>query len=430
MTQADDNKSREQLQGEVEALRQKLAQFEQAAAQQSRVEDALWQSEQRYITLVEQAPMGVQVFEMDGTLLQVNSTWERMWGVSAEHVVKIHNALHDPQIKASPIYADIQRVFNGENVQIPDTLYDPAASGMPGKRRWVRTHSYHLRDRDEKPTHVVLVSEDITARKAVEEELSDHRERLEQLVAGRTQELEVANKQLRDLGRVKDEFISNVSHELRTPIASLLTYLRLLAENPDAAQTYLETMTRETQRLKRIIEDLLRLSRLDQHQAEVELAPVDLNVLVTEYVHDRSPLASEKNLKLALKLEDGLPYVSADRELLGQALSNLLTNALNYTPEGGNVTVETARKKLNGVQWAGFSVRDDGPGIDSAEQPRLFERFFRGKVARASGTSGTGLGLAIVNEIANVLNARVTIESSGVPGEGSLFAVWLPLVDE
>jgi signal transduction histidine kinase len=112
--------------------------------------------------------------------------------------------------------------------------------------------------------------------------------------------------------------------------------------------------------------------------------------------------------------------------MAGQVLSAILTNALNYTPAGGCVTVSTLIEENQGRMWSGFAVNDTGPGISVDDQERLFERFFRGKIGRASTSPGTGLGLSIAREIISRHGGRIEVNSAGLPGQGSTFTVWLP----
>jgi signal transduction histidine kinase len=121
--------------------------------------------------------------------------------------------------------------------------------------------------------------------------------------------------------------------------------------------------------------------------------------------------------------------VRADAGLLEQVLSILLTNAINYTPEGGKVVVQTVYAADDGTPRAGLAVCDDGYGIPLEEQPRLFERFFRGQIARETGAPGTGLGLAIAKEIVERHGGELCMQSTGVPGEGAVFTMWLPVGD-
>lgn len=252
-----------------------------------------------------------------------------------------------------------------------------------------------------------------------------HTDELEQRVAERTAELEAAYRHLQVLARVKDEFVSNVSHELKTPITNLKLRQYLLAAQPGQVDVHLPVLRRETERLEVIIENLLFLSRLDQGRVRLRLVAVDLNALAGQYASDRQTLAASHELTLRVDLRPGLPTVRADSGLLGEALSVLLTNALNYTPGGGTVTIHTCLDAAAGQ--VGFGVSDDGPGIPPEEHPSLFKRFFRGTAGLESGMSGTGLGLAIVQEIVERHQGHVEVVSSGVPGEGATFTIWLPL---
>lgn len=230
---------------------------------------------------------------------------------------------------------------------------------------------------------------------------------------------------LKEVERMQDLFVSNVTHELRTPITSIRLYHGLLTSNPAKRDVYMDRLARETDRLERIINDLLYLSRLDQGQIVVQPTPTNLNTLAEQYVTDRAPLAASRSLTLTLENQPNLPLVLADEGLLGQALSILLTNALHYTPPGGRVTVTTQTRLTEGQMWVGLGVSDTGPGIAPEEQPRLFERFFRGKAGRESGTAGTGLGLALLSEIVQRHQGEVEVISDGVPGLGAAFTVWL-----
>ncbi len=234
---------------------------------------------------------------------------------------------------------------------------------------------------------------------------------------------------LKEAQRVRDDFVSNVSHELRTPITSIKLHQELLERNPAKQAVYMERLRRETDRLARIIEDLLMLSRLDQQQMVLAQEPVDLNALASHYGIDRTPLAEERQLSLSVTLEDNLPPARGDLGLLGQVLSALLTNSFSYTPAGGQVTVRTHSRQEDGQVWVGFSVSDTGPGISADEQAQLFKRFFRGKSGHNTGAPGTGLGLAIAHEIIERHHGRIEVYSPGVPGQGATFSIWLPAAE-
>jgi len=231
----------------------------------------------------------------------------------------------------------------------------------------------------------------------------------------------------KEIERMKDAFVSNVTHELRTPITTLKMHHGLLKMDPGALGMSLPVLQRETERLNNTVEDLLRLSRLDQGRVTLDLATVDLNALASQHVADRQPLAEGKGLALTFAGQKDLPGVQADAGLLSQVLSILLTNALNYTASGGSVAISTEAREADGRRWAAFSVSDTGPGIPPEEQRQVFERFVRGKVGRESGVPGTGLGLALAWEIVERHRGRIELASEGIPGKGATFTVWLPL---
>ncbi len=255
-----------------------------------------------------------------------------------------------------------------------------------------------------------------------------HAERLQETIAQRTAELQEALKRARDADRVKSEFVSNVSHELRTPLTNLKLYLSLLTRGvPEKRQTYLDTLQREADRLQSLIEALLDISRLDLGKTQVDLQPTDLNVLVGTLIADRVALAAERGLSLDVEPAARLPLVLADVRLIEQVLSNLLTNAINYTPPGGTILLRTAAAEDDGRTWATVSVRDTGPGISAKDRKNLFERFYRGEAGRGGEAPGTGLGLAICKEILDRHKGHINFESE--PGKGSTFTVWLSATD-
>jgi signal transduction histidine kinase len=253
-----------------------------------------------------------------------------------------------------------------------------------------------------------------------------HAMELEERVEERTAELAEANRHLRALSQMKDEFVANVSHELRTPISSLKLYGSLLDMPSEKQSEYLQSMKREVTRLEHIIESLLRLSSFDQDQIAINLSPVDLNELAKLLSMDRAVLAESRDLSLSFEGCSDLPMTIADQELITEALSILLTNALNYTPAGGKIVIQVDACVEDDQNWQRIHVIDSGHGIPEQEASQLFQRFFRGKVGRESGFSGTGLGLAIVKEIVKRNGGKVEAKNEGLGKKGAMFSIWLP----
>ncbi|MCJ7701738.1 MAG: GAF domain-containing protein, partial [Anaerolineales bacterium] len=229
----------------------------------------------------------------------------------------------------------------------------------------------------------------------------------------------------RELDQLKTQFISDVSHELRTPLTNLTLYLGFL-ENDQVyinQRTYLDILKRETTRLTHLIEDLLAFSRIQVSKIGGEIQPVRINQIVDQLVIDRAFLAAQKDIRLASKSLSDLPLAMADANWLSQSLSNLLTNAINYTPPGGKVSLQTKVKARNQQNWIVIEVIDNGVGIDPDEAPYIFDRFYRGSASNKTGAVGTGLGLAISNELVKRMGGEISFEST--LDEGSIFSIYL-----
>jgi PAS domain S-box-containing protein len=264
-------------------------------------------------------------------------------------------------------------------------------------------------------------------RTRLNEKLVSHAAALEVRVKERTSELQSALQKAQEADRLKSEFIANVNHELRTPLTNLVLYYQMLRAQPNTkTEERLDVIGRELQRLRSLIEDLLNLSRLDLGQVTLHPVPSDLNALVRTLVNDRRSLAEERGLDLMVDLKPDLGMIWLDEATIVQVVSNLLTNALNYTPRGGKVTVTTLVDEDDDGTWAGFRVRDNGRGIDNEDMPHLFDRFYRGKAGHQSGAPGTGLGLAIVKQVVEHHKGRIDVENA-IGESGAVFTVWLPI---
>jgi signal transduction histidine kinase len=266
-------------------------------------------------------------------------------------------------------------------------------------------------------------------RTLLHEQTERHAAELETRVKERTAELQAALQKAQEGDRLKTEFIANVNHELRTPLTNLVLYYQMLRAQPTVrTEERLDVIGRELQRLRVLIEGLLDLSRLDQGQVSFRMLPGNLNKLVRSLVEDRRSLADERSLTLLTDLSPRLPPVSMDEILVSQAISNLLNNALRYTPPGGEVRVRTTLVRRRGEERVGLSVQDNGAGIDVDDLPHLFDRFYRGKAGQLSGTPGTGLGLAIVRQVVERHHGQIDVDPGGKPGVGATFTIWLPVI--
>ncbi|MFH1462914.1 MAG: ATP-binding protein [Pseudomonadota bacterium] len=228
---------------------------------------------------------------------------------------------------------------------------------------------------------------------------------------------------LRRLEKVRRDFVANVSHELRTPVsviqANTETLLGGALAEPDEARAFLEAIQRNTERMGRLVSDLLDLSRIEAGQVEVQLEATDLGALVERVLAALRPLASQRETRLASLVQEGTS-VRADPRHLEHALTNLLDNAVRYSPPGSTVQVR-ARQEGPRIR---LEVVDDGPGIEPQHLPRIFERFYRVDKGRSRAEGGTGLGLAIVKHLVGLMGGRVGAEAAAP--QGSVFWIELP----
>ncbi len=244
----------------------------------------------------------------------------------------------------------------------------------------------------------------------------------------RTAQLAAQNEQLLELDRLKDEFVATASHELRTPLTSLSGYLEMSldpAEGPlsPTREGHLRIVQRNADRLTALVDQLLFLARADSHPLELDRQPVDLGELLNEAAETVGPAANAKNVALRIE-EASPPEVLADRPQLLRVVDNLVANAVKFTPEDGSVLLTARRKGDTAV----LEVTDTGPGIPPAEQPELFNRFYRGTNAIEKAIPGSGLGLAISQVIAEAHGGTIELEST--PGTGSTFRLSLPLAQD
>jgi signal transduction histidine kinase/DNA-binding NarL/FixJ family response regulator len=258
------------------------------------------------------------------------------------------------------------------------------------------------------------------------ESLQDHAAQLEATVAQRTAELQVALERAQAADRAKSQFLTSAGHELRTPLASTRLYLDLLKRAGEEKRSdYLENLNHEVERLQTLIEAILDLSRLDLGEVQSNMQSIDVNSLVDNVAAEQQGLFAAKALQLHVETTRALPPVSVAPQLLQRVLVNLLTNAINYTPAGGEVWLRTDMEDKDGQAWVIIRVQDTGLGIPEDELPHVFGRFYRGYASQVTNLPGIGLGLAISREIVKLHQGRMTVE--GQVDQGSTFTIWLPV---
>jgi len=239
------------------------------------------------------------------------------------------------------------------------------------------------------------------------------------------EQLQREHAELERVERVRKDFVINVSHELRTPLASIQGYTETLIDgainDPDNNMRFLGIIRHNAERLARITEDLLTLSRIEQKRQKFEFEPSMVNVLLTDAMELITPIAQKRNIAVHLSPAPKEAEVWCDHEAVSQILSNLLDNAIKYTPPGGQITLGATTQGRSVEVY----VRDSGIGIPPEELPRLFERFYRVDKARSRELGGTGLGLSIVKHLVAAHGGSARVESQ--LNLGSTFYFTLPM---
>jgi two-component system, OmpR family, phosphate regulon sensor histidine kinase PhoR len=232
---------------------------------------------------------------------------------------------------------------------------------------------------------------------------------------------------LRKLERIRRDFVANVSHEFRTPLTAIQGFAETLIagaiDDPQNRERFLGIILEHARRLARLTEDLLKLSQMDAEKLELEIRPLSVAQLVEACFETAERRAKAKGLTLLLSLPSQLPDVAADGRRIQEVLQNLLDNATQYTLPGGNIVLSAEARNDDVV----FTVADTGIGIPQADQPRIFERFYRVDVARSREAGGTGLGLSIARHLVEVHGGKIWVESE--LGVGSKFNFSIPIFD-
>ena len=230
------------------------------------------------------------------------------------------------------------------------------------------------------------------------------------------------------------DFVANASHELRTPLTAIGGFIETVRapgparDDPAQREKFLEVVSRQVERMSRLVDDLLSLSRIELEENNPPTESQDLSGIIDEAVVTLADLAERNGNRIETYLPDALPPVLGVRDELLQVFINLLGNAIKYGGPDRPIIVREAEEKPGHAGWISIMVEDNGPGIDSEEIPRLTERFYRVNKHDSIKRGGTGLGLAIVKHILNRHRALLDIESA--PGKGARFILRLPPVQE
>ncbi|MFO0774477.1 MAG: ATP-binding protein [Nitrospiraceae bacterium] len=349
---------------------------------------------------------GVMVLDPDGRVLQINPALERMFAL---HAQPSRNRRYTELIRHEALTTVIEGVLASRTstqteIQVP-----------PGPRT-LRVEASVAGGSRPQEACAVLVVHDMT--------------------------------DIRRLESVRKDFVANVSHELRTPLTSIRGYVEALQDggkdDPEMTNQFLGIIATQGERLNLILDDLLQLSRIESGQMTFRRDPVDVRTVLARSVAIVQPLADKKQHRLVMRTCETLPLILGDEDRLVQVVTNLLDNAIKYTPDGGTVSAEvllsagharapvtpgSAPRPHSGdsagsAEAVDIVVTDTGFGIPEADRPRVFERFYRVDKARSRELGGTGLGLAIVKHLVEQHGGQVWVE--GNQPKGSRFIVRIP----
>jgi len=346
--------------------------------------DKVITGKQRLETILNHMASGVIVIDSNGLIININPQAERIFGINEQNAVgrPYHRIIRDFNL-----LENIDQIMNKQSHSA--TSYEFSISSP--KKHMFKAYAAPVIYKD-KIQQIVIVFHDITT--------------------------------LRQLEKMKTDFIANASHELRTPVASIKGFAETLMngalEDRETAQKFINIINKEAERLGILINDLLDLSQLETKN-EINKTPTDIKELIIESAGYLESQAQEKGVTVSAELTEQIPVIFANKDMLKRAFLNLIDNAIKYTPQGGNIRISTAIEQ----EYLLIKFTDNGTGIPNEDLPRLFERFFRIDRARTQEVKGTGLGLSIVKHIIEQHQGKVKVESQ--IGKGSIFTLALPL---
>ncbi|MEF2247582.1 MULTISPECIES: two-component system histidine kinase PnpS [unclassified Paenibacillus] len=343
------------------------------------------QNENQLQTVLANMINGIVMIETDGRVVLMNRHAEEVLGLPASELVGRHYSEAKQQYELSQMIQGALR--SKEALREEVTFYYP-------EERLVELTLVPISEGEHQRGGVLLVLQDVSA--------------------------------IRRLERMRSEFVANVSHELKTPIAAVKGFAETLlggaVKDEETARSFLQIIFDESDRLNRLIGDILELSKIESRRVPLMFSPVELDSFVSKTMTLLEAEATMKGIELCSKIQPGL-YVEADEDRLRQIVMNLLSNGINYTPDGGKVTlsIHAINDDLLSIQ-----ISDTGIGIPKKDLPRIFERFYRVDKARSRSSGGTGLGLSIVKHLVELHKGTITVTST--TGVGTTFTIILPVL--
>ncbi len=391
---------------------------------------------------IEQSPESIVITNLSGEIEYVNDAFLRSTGYSREEVQGQNPRILKSGQTPSPLYAELWasleagHIWKGEfsNLRKDGSEFIEFAVISP------------VFDTDGQVTHYVAVKEDITEKKRLARELDQHREHLEELVASRTEELVRAKAQADAASRAKSAFLANMSHEIRTPMNAILGLCHLMQNSPrrdPGDADYLHKIDASARHLLTIINDILDLSKIESGRLELETVNFPVAAVLDQVRSMIAESARTKALQVEASCEEEPLWVRGDVTRVRQALLNLASNAVKFTPSGAVRLRARIVDRQEGRLTVRFEVSDTGIGLSKEAQASLFESFVQADVSTTRRFGGTGLGLAITRRLARLMGGEAGVDSEAGKGstfwftavfvtgvEGTITPTGLPEVDE
>jgi len=383
-----------------------------------RMQEALRESEEKLERMFDSVNDGIVVARLDGTILKVNESAAKMHGFASQYEMLGKNALElAAPAEHKKMLRNMRRaVKQGKVSGVEYTLVKADGAEFPAE-----LSTSALRDVSGKVFGHVTVARDITERKQMLEALKQKME-----------ELRIAYQRLKEMDQLKDSFLSTVSHELRTPLTSIKSFSEILLtydEDRETQKEFLNIIKEESDRLTRLINDFLDLSKIESGRMQWETVELSVAEVIKTSINAAQSLAVKANLEVKTEISPRLPTVMCDRDRLVQVVTNLLSNSIKFTPDGGKIRVKArvlkhdeSKEKADMVV---VSVTDSGIGIDPKDHQGVFEKFKQVGDTLTDKPKGTGLGLPICKEIIEYFKGKLWVESA--LGKGSTFFFSLPI---
>ncbi len=388
--------------------------FDKMALQLSLREQALVESERNYRDIFNTTKDAIFVHDAgSGNIIEINKTVEELYGYSREEVLQ--RTVQDLSSGESPYSLREAREWIRRTVEEGPQHFEWLARRKNGELFWIEVVQSVTRIGG--AGRVLAVERDITDRKRGEEER-------ERLIA----QLQAANEKLQAIDKMKSDFVSVVSHELRTPLSTIKAFVELIVMKPGMPEhrkaKFMNTVNVEADRLALLIADFLDLSRIESGSMMWRITSVSLEDIIRNAITNMGPLFEEKELRLTTAFDSPLAHLTGDHNRLLQVVTNILSNAVKFTPRGGAIHVAVRQETTPRAQIV-VEISDTGMGIPAGDLDLIFEKFHRSGNQITSMIDGTGLGLAIARQIVEYHDGRIWAEST--PGRGSVFTVTLPL---